>query len=487
MPSRGGRERETLSLERQEASRLQLEQEHRSITSAEQKRLGVLQAKMEDDLDQRLDRANRLGHSIARTSPDPRKAPLRPRPPVVSVQTRAGTASSSFVQRMKIPGVWKMQLTDSGQKKRYTEILNGKTNTDDMDVKTLETLIEFLEETLLKDAVVKLKHVLEEKTSGEPKVNEAEKLQQQLKKEQVMLGAALSRLGSETTWKELQPAIEKWWKGLKAAEAGETFEAAFKQNRMTARQINQAAQIRGESSTGLIKFPVKNQHDPQKKYDREITLGRDVHSILERNNPKNFYDPAAEGSKKNEKGLHNLSASLLNGESPISDQLKGYEDSIVLFMPVPPENDLQIFAALNSLEDRNPEVMAELASKMTRLELAQASDMGTRFVDAGRPGAPEGDFQYGITGTIIREEGGSGQPATASELAARRTNALEYTKIAESGITKVNEVVMAYRAHESKLFPMFAVWDQGRQGYAVVDGTTQKPTGQFITNQGKMV
>jgi hypothetical protein len=75
-------------------------------------------------------------------------------------------------------------------------------------------------------------------------------------------------------------------------------------------------------------------------------------------------------------------------------------------------------------------------------------------------------------------------PATPGEIAARRTNALRYKNILKAEITKVNEVVMAYRAHESKLFPMFAAWDAGANIFLELKADLS-PTGMSITDKGK--
>jgi hypothetical protein len=66
----------------------------------------------------------------------------------------------------------------------------------------------------------------------------------------------------------------------------------------------------------------------------------------------------------------------------------------------------------------------------------------------------------------------------------RRINTLQYKRILAAGITTVNEVVMAYRAHESEIFPMFACWNEEGGYYTVVDWRDLEPTGKIITNNG---
>ena len=147
---------------------------------------------------------------------------------------------------------------------------------------------------------------------------------------------ALSVL-SQIEGKTLIDKINTWLKGVKKRENMDTFEIAFKANRMTARQINLAG--RG-GSFQVSKFGQR----PNPEKDRTMKLARDVPGILDRMNPENFYNRETGESKKNEKGLHDLSASLLNGEQSIDKQLKRYSNAVVLFMPMPEEIDQKIFS-----------------------------------------------------------------------------------------------------------------------------------------------
>lgn len=319
---------------------------------------------------------------------------------------------------------------------------------------------------VLTDALSQRVEYIEQK-----KLKEKEALEAINERERMLGEAALEKLGDLSS-----ENIGRWLEQLKKFEAQDSFAIAFQANRMTARQISTSG--RGGN------FKVRST---KKGKEREIKLARDVPGVKERFIPTNFFntsDPNAK-SKKNEKGLHDLSASLLDRERPISEQLKHYEGAIVLFMPLPMEDDLRIFSALTrKLGTGNPEVR-KIRSMFTRVKLAQASDMGTSFVDISDPSAKEGKFRYGITGTIIRRKGGIGVAAKESELAARRTNALQYTNILKEGITRVNEVVMAYREHASKDFPMFAELDKGGF-YNILDVETLTPTGKTLSNDGKV-
>jgi hypothetical protein len=264
---------------------------------------------------------------------------------------------------------------------------------------------------------------------------------------------------------------------VKAAEGTIEFEAAFRANRMTARQINTAGR-RGEFQAR------KKGSKPDPATDRGMVLDNTVAGIGKRANPDNFRDQAT----INQEGVHDLSASLLKGDPPgtgIFQQLKYYKDAVTLFMPLPEESDLRIFAALARVRGMDPAVLAAWSRLLTRPVLAQASDMGTVYVDEAGSAAPRGEFRYGVTGTVIRRPGDRARPVNAADLAERRKGALAYRSVATAGITKVNEVVMAYRQHTSGRFPMFARWNDA-EGHFVVVRADLTPTGQILTNAGEL-
>lgn len=274
---------------------------------------------------------------------------------------------------------------------------------------------------------------------------------------------------------QLSEAVTAWWNRVKADERRLGFEAAFRANRMTARQINIGSTARG----GRFQAQ-KLGSAPDAEHDRTMLLDNTVGGVVKRTEPRHFADRAT----RNREGVHDLSASLLRGDRPIRDQLKKYEDSIVLFMPLPEEQDLQVFSALARLKGLPEAEMQRMAALLTRPVFVQASDMGTRYVDT-RPGSEgEGDFQYGLTGTVIRSRGDRARKVNEADLAERAKGALAYRDVATANITKVNEVVMAYRLHESGLFPMFAAWDEDA-GIFLELKADLSPTGMSITNDGR--
>jgi hypothetical protein len=281
----------------------------------------------------------------------------------------------------------------------------------------------------------------------------------------------------EKTWQELESDVTKWWQEMQAEEGKmKDFSIAFKANRMTARQID-ANQRRGQFQAAHL------GSKPDKATDRPIILDNTIAGIGTRQDPTSFIDEKT----INEKGMHDLSASLLRGDQPessIYSQLKHYENAVVVFMPLPEEKDLRIFSALARVQGKDEAKIAEWSRVLTRPIYAQASDMGTRYVDTKSGSTGEGTFKYGLTGTVIRKKGDRARKINAADLAARKKGALSYDAVAKSALTKVNEVVMAYRQHQSKLFPMFAKWDKDKQQFNVVpaDPTSDK---FVITDKGE--
>jgi hypothetical protein len=284
-------------------------------------------------------------------------------------------------------------------------------------------------------------------------------------------------------WEELRPLVNRWFTDLKEWEAADSFKTAFDDRRMTARQVDQQPRRNAGGN-----FKVGTVDDVRET--RPIRLERDAQGIRERMNPKNFFDPITLKRGKNELGLHNLSASLLDPRRAISTQLKFYKNAYVLFMPLPSEEDMKVYYNLNvlgktELKGKDDNQIQIIRSQMTRVKLAQASDMGTRYVDIAPESADKSKFRYGITGTIIRDRPKEGEivigkPATPNELDARKTNALIYKSILDAMVVSVNEIVIAYRSHASRDFPMFTKRDNDL--FRVVNPDTAEPTGWVIAD-----
>ena len=280
---------------------------------------------------------------------------------------------------------------------------------------------------------------------------------------------------TDAAWADIEEEVIDWWLEMKDAEVGIEFEAAFRANRMTARQVN-AKGRRGQFQAQ------KYGSGPNPATDRWMVLNNTLEGIEKRKDPRNFKSQEA----VNTEGLHDLSASLLRGDSGtgIYEQLKKYEDAIVVFMPLPKESDLQIFSALTKVRGMDPSAMAAMSRLLTRPIFAQASDMGTRYTDTSPGSASTGKFEYGLTGTVIRKPRDRARAINAADRAARRKGALSYEAVATSAITRVNEIVMAYRHHASGIFPMYGRWNKEKSHFDVVTAN-QTPTGHIITNDGQ--
>lgn len=307
--------------------------------------------------------------------------------------------------------------------------------------------------------------------------------------EKRLLRLGLEALGGDgDTWDGRRAQIDVWWREVKRAEGADTWAAAFAENRMTARQVNTNSVLGGE-------IEVRNIHDRRDRaWDRKIQLNRTLEGVRARIKPANFNDPKTTHSHKNELGLHDLSASLLDGTRDpmtINSQLKPYAAATVVFMPVPTERNAQIFHAIRTLTpvtDADRKLLREIRSSFTRLRLAQATDMHTYLLNVNEERDGEPKVRYGRSGRIRRPGEKAEVRADEIDIATRRMNALQHTTIVGPGTDQVvNEVVMVYREHASAVFPVFAVWDQLRTWFVVLNRDTNARTTTHITNAGKWV
>ena len=237
-----------------------------------------------------------------------------------------------------------------------------------------------------------------------------------------------------------------WFEKVKQWEAEESFRRAFEDNRMTARVSN---------DTKAIKFNVAAAHGGTSP----MVLDASLQGVLLRTDPQNFV-----GMKKYEMGLHDLAAVLL-APKRLSLQLftTVKRGGGVVFMPIPEEGDLQLFAELSQAakRDRTGKLYAfvvETRTQFTRLKFGSPNDMTLGFLDMSTTPDKQ-KIVYGgamATGAVVH----------ADVLKQRSVNA-QYYKSAIAGVTSTegnNEVTVAYRSHAG-LFPMF--------GAPTGDGTYQ--------------
>lgn len=310
----------------------------------------------------------------------------------------------------------------------------------------------------------------------------AAKTQRTKQKAAEIRGAALKHLGEGKTWNELSSAIDRWWVELKVNAGRDTFAAAFKAKTMTVRVIAKGGSAQG----GKFKAQIPAGESGTTTGEAEMELNRDRASILDRTKPQTWTAEQSDIEAKKKTGLYELSASLLDPErkSGIYPQLKFYSNpEAVVFMPSASPKDLQIFAAISELVDANNAKLRDIGAELTRMTLAQSTDMGTKYVDksAGNLGT---DIRYGESGTLIRYSGGTGKPAREHEIEARRTNALQCTDILVDSKHLVNEVVIEYRKHASGKFPLFTEIDHAQKRFYILDPATFVRTGKYIDNDG---
>ncbi|MCW5966612.1 MAG: hypothetical protein KIT83_21420 [Bryobacterales bacterium] len=253
---------------------------------------------------------------------------------------------------------------------------------------------------------------------------------------------------NETRWAiaegEDEPVVVRhateWYRLLKVWESQETFQRAFEDGRMTGRMAPLVADARDEridGKTGTMKFQVADARGQKKP----MNFNPFIKGLSASLDPRNFL-----AKKKNELGIHEYSAVLLKPAVPISKQLFAKPGSYPVFMPIPLEEDLQLFDMLSTIAKRSRggplyPWFVEMRANVTRITYGSATDMKVGFLGVDK-GDGKSHFRYGlgtITGAVIDE----------STLRIRRHDALHYkTEILQRpGQSSNNEVTIKYRSH----------------------------------------
>lgn len=309
------------------------------------------------------------------------------------------------------------------------------------------------------------------------------------------LNEALSKKDSE-----LLPLISEWFRKLKKWESQESWTRAFEAGRIAFRVVNPNSNTtppKIDKVTGTI----GNLTVTQTKAQTMSYLDRSAEGIKNRLNPVNFsLDKRA--SQKTTLGLHDLPATLLDPARRISDQAKGYfSPTKAVYMPVPMAEDLILFYRLSDLakgELKDSPGFAvkvqEIRNSLTRIKLAQSTDMGTGYVNLQKPNDTRDHIRYGLYGKITDPPEGELKPiarqATSEELKKRLENRVKYQAIISAKYGH-NEIVLAYRSHSNPAaFPMYTDFISKAdtpedEKYRVVtsDGN---PTGQWLADTGKL-
>lgn len=240
------------------------------------------------------------------------------------------------------------------------------------------------------------------------------------------------RTGADAT--TVLEVATRWFDHYKRWEAGETWDRAFQDNRMTMR-------VAPEGTSSLSLKDTLGQ-------PCEIMLNATVQGASRCQDPQVFLE-----KNKFSEGLHDVSAVLLRGTILLSGEKKvatipqqGFKDNgDCIFMPIPLEEDLKLFHELNAAaRQAGPgklmDFVIQTRARMTRLKYGDPTDMMNGFqvhaVD-GRQKPRYGDASH------------MGNPFEQEVLAQRIRNALAYKTLILPirGKERNNEVTMKLRHH----------------------------------------
>jgi hypothetical protein len=328
-----------------------------------------------------------------------------------------------------------------------------------------------------------------------------------LLKKKLTSGTAFQGVNANETMRD----AEHWWTFYKEWEAQDKCLAAFKQGRMTVRQIPVPKGMEAlpigdikdyEVSYGTYKgkagdasFSIRHGEVEKQAYANErYRVG--TKALKERLNPANF------GMEKGERlkyanGLHDMSASLCVPTLPkLTDQVRWkYKElavRVTVFMPLAQPGDLEVFYLLNAAakaaRDTFPQGYlrtTEMRRRMTRIKLADGEDIGAGLRDVSAVGSDKPKIRYGMKEELVDGKL-SGTDAT------RAQNVFKYTSVPKSEIVmstprwgtpvpitkSTNEIVIAYREHAGNRFPLFTKYDEKRKAFVCHPG---EPSTNWIT------
>lgn len=260
---------------------------------------------------------------------------------------------------------------------------------------------------------------------------------------------------SETTQKLIVDLAAQWFVDYKQFEREETFDRAYQDKRMTARM----SMVAEDPSSGGASLKTMDAFFPgvvktTVNQDKTIMSG-----LTNRLKPANF---AMGASKKNELGLHDLSAVLLQPPpATISTQLFTKPGALPYFMPLPLEEDLRLahdlgVAAKKARGGLLYQFYVAVRSEMTRIKYGAEQDLQSGMLVMHKQNDQKPHVRY----AEVHNSGGMVDPGL---LQTRAANALNYkTRIVDQATTgENNEVTVKYRKHAG-MFPLI-----GAPGHAV--------------------
>ena len=340
---------------------------------------------------------------------------------------------------------------------------------------------------------------------------------------------------------DLVDTAYKWYYALKAWERKETFFRAFQDNRMTMRLLNaEISRSANDYQREVKAFNAKEEEGRFKKTGlTQVYLSGGLKGMKDRFNPANFehrnktgqVDPTIQ-SKKNELGLHDLSARLLDKRFDIGKQ--GYnldKTNYAVFMPVPKPEDHELFYQLNFLAKSDEqlketrdfiEAVLFMRARLTRIKLAEETDMGAGFIVLKDLRTGRTRIRYGLSGRVTEEDEAAAKrnkerleaekkmtlserlqsvqlrkmdpnaemspSLTPEQIEKRRVTARQYKSVLRTANELGNnELAIAYREHNSPDFPMITSWPDRdvEVGYYQVQGVAGGPF--YLLNNGQIV
>ncbi|WP_156132279.1 hypothetical protein [Paraburkholderia terrae] len=373
------------------------------------------------------------------------------------------------------------------------------------------------------------------------------------------------------SWNDVRPLIENWWQSYKLWEAKDEFNVAFRRSRMSVRTFDPNFALNVNKRLGLSDVNTFNVSAEDQRFFKDSSYGERLAGqelqdaaekfrgheaaarkwAAERGVPKSgaywadrgidsksFADPAnfVNREAKYDAGLHDLSASLLNGELTIFEQVHNNENHAHFsFVPLSePEDQRMMFTLIRFAKTMRPywpemyALIMEYRGKMTRVKLAQSFDMGAGYiaipVTNPVPGEREFKLRYGLVSkvSILAEDASNSAVTPAAAPAAVRVNsdappppsgkpmkklaktvnlndrsatvtpevyqarqqaALDYRSILVR--KKKNEIVIALRQHAGN-FPVYAERIGDTLACYKIVGGKQVWTGYAISERGVM-
>lgn len=328
-------------------------------------------------------------------------------------------------------------------------------------------------------------------------------------------------------WSSARKLVVDWWDAYKAWERADTFDAAWREQRMSLRWCGRGLDFsfKGVEATRSDAVKSEDGNFPSVTY-ADLTSNVGVTGVMARLDPKVFVPSPGGASRKTELGLHDLSASILRSNATITSQLFNagsfarktptqirevlkalHKDSkgkpYYVFMPLSKPRDQKLFHLLNDLAKLRRDsplytLVREIRSKMTRVKLACEHDMGTGFLATAPDNPVNPKFRYGHQRTTKTRNSigllAPGKENSVELIAARKSNAMQYDQMLARA-TGVNEVTIAYRHHASQdgggeRFPLAAELmvnkkdEVGFQAFVIKEGGEIDPTGmRWIPNR----